>query len=793
MVKIGAKGSIQVNWRVNSYDYTKSKAKDIAQKFANKYGIPVNNVKVIPELVTIGSDGKAIQVSNDIVLNIQDPKFQQGLFKEYLDVNKVEGYDFDEILKIDADINSTIDYGMYDKFRRYSINWLKMSNFLSYGPDNYFDFNSLSGLVLLNGEPANQSGKTTFAIDAIKFALFGKTDKAPTLDKVFNKHIPEATEVLVECGLTIEGTQYVIRRRITRPALSKRTAKSKVVQNVEYFRYANGEYEAIEDSIENERAENSQQTNKVIKESIGREEDFDLIISITGTNLDDLITKKDTERGKLLSRWIGLLPLEEKDVKARERFNQTIKPNLLSNRYNEQTLVDEIQAYHTQTNVLSGEIAKFTSENDAIDGELSTLEGNRNALLVAKQSISPELMSVNIEQLRMRLENVKNSGVNIGNEVASIDAELASIGDVDFNINEYDGLNQRYNTLVCDVNNLSNILRNNNSTIETLTKGEFCPTCGKKLDNVDNKPKIDELKRANQEISSDMAAKSQMIDECRKSIELQMANRERFDKKNRLEVTKGAKMAERERLRSEYLTISNTINEYNKNCEAIDKNNRIDEQLRNLDFEIVSKKKHKETNISYIASHQMTIKNYGEQIDVRTKLIESLKAEEVVVRNWRIYLDLVGKNGISKMVLRNALPIINARLATLLSDVCDFDVEVAITDKNDVVFNIIKDGVVADISSGSGYEKTTSAMALRAVLASVSSIPRCNCLVLDELWGRVAKENLGKIRDFLEKILVEYDFIIQVSHLDEVKDWNNSIITVKKDGNVSSLTRCDLK
>ena len=60
-------------------------------------------------------------------------------------------------------------------------------------------------------------------------------------------------------------------------------------------------------------------------------------------------------------------------------------------------------------------------------------------------------------------------------------------------------------------------------------------------------------------------------------------------------------------------------------------------------------------------------------------IIKKITSEEKLVYNWKIYLDMVGKNGISKMVLRKTLPIINANLANLLGDVCDFDVEVSIS------------------------------------------------------------------------------------------------------------------
>ena len=40
--------------------------------------------------------------------------------------------------------------------------------------------------------------------------------------------------------------------------------------------------------------------------------------------MDELIEKKETERGRLLSRWIGLLPIEQKDSIAREDYNRTV-------------------------------------------------------------------------------------------------------------------------------------------------------------------------------------------------------------------------------------------------------------------------------------------------------------------------------------------------------------------------------------------------------------------------------------------------------------------------------------
>ena len=139
------------------------------------------------------------------------------------------------------------------------------------------------------------------------------------------------------------------------------------------------------------------------------------------------------------------------------------------------------------------------------------------------------------------------------------------------------------------------------------------------------------------------------------------------------------------------------------------------------------------------------------------------------------------------MVLRKALPIINNQLIQLLSDVCDFDVEVGINLKNEVQFFLIKDGVYSDLSSGSGFELTASALALRAVLANMSTIPKCSYVTYDEIWGRVAKENYDNMKKLLEKISTSYDAILLISHNDEIKDWCNSVIMVEKNNNISRI------
>lgn len=787
MIELGSKARVLVNWNVSMYDYSKDKEKEIISKISKKYSIPKEKIRISPQFLTVGENGEDLSVTTEIIQNIQDPMFQQKLFKEYLSLNDIKDYDFERISAIDAEINAKIDYQVYDKYRRYCVKWVKWDNFLSYGSDNFFDFTKMKGLVLLSGEPANQSGKTTFAIDLLHFLLYGKTTKVDTLAKVFNKHIPNATQVLVEGCITIDGEDYIIKRTITRPALSKRSAKSKVSQKVEYYKIIGDTQTELEEYVDNQQEENSVQTNKVIKEAIGRESDFDLIMSISETTLDELVKKKEAERGRLLSRWIGLLPIEEKEALAREKFNSEIKPSLISNLYSSASVTEERDAFLMRIETLTKDNAKLEEENKKTDTTIANLEQTKQTLSNAKKGIDTELAKIDIATLLKQMEECLIQGKTKKNEHDNIVKELKELENIEFSIEEYESTQKKLNEATTRLAVLGEKYSSTKQQIEKLKKSEYCPTCGRKLDNVDNSSMIETLSKELSSIGEDGRKAREESNALSKQMEELKNKRLKYEERNNIEVKQAALELNLERLRSEYKDLASKKKEYEKNSEAIDKNNEIELQIRNTDELIRSNRECFQNNLQIIARNKSDVESYKGEIKKRENILKRIAEEEKLVKNWKIYLDLVGKNGITKMVLRKALPIINAQLVQLLSDVCDFDIEVAINSKNDVVFNLIKDGVRSDLNSGSGFELTASALALRAVLADMSTIPRMCGVVLDEVWGRVARDNYDNMRHLIEKISKSYEWMFLISHLNEVKDWCESNVVVTKENNISKI------
>lgn len=793
-INIGSSGKVNIKWRVLPIDYTHDTEENIRVKFARKYGIPKESVKVEPVFITKDKNGNTKEYQNDITSNIQNPEFQRNLFKEYLNERGITDYEFDKIVDIDNEINNHINYTLYDQNKRYSINWIKWDNFMSYGSGNYFDFRTVNGLVLLTSEPANQGGKTTFCLDLLRFLLFGKVTSRENdwvLSRVFNKHLPDATEVIVEGCITIDGVDYVIKRTITRPALKKRTEKSKVTQKVDYYKLVNGEYiDLTDEDCENEITVT--ETNKAIKDAIGNERDFDLMICVDADNLKDLISLKDTDRGRLISRWIGLLSLEDKDKIARDKYNKEILPNLTLTRCgkSKEEIRDDVNELKVQNKDLSERIAEDLKKQEESNGKLSEFRQTKDALLSSKQQIDENLLKVDVVTLETTLQRIKEDGTNKRAELKENKNKLDSIGNVEFSEDEYKTLRaeeKRVNEMMTQAN-VRHMRKK--SDIEALKKGEYCPTCGAKLANVDNSAKILEAEKESEIALSEYSGYKSESDRLSKKIALMDDVRIKYNDKCKLQLMVAKNEVDIDNLLSRYRECQRQIDDINRNKSAIENNNKIENSIN-----VVNNNIKVEENYLQAISKEITQLNTSVEYNLKTikqceNTIKTIENEEVLIKNWRIYLDMIGKNGISKMVIRAVLPLINGELKHLLSDVCDFDVEVSIDEHNDVAFSLIHDGVKSALGSGSGFEQTVSSLALRTVLSKISSFSKPSFVVFDEILGGVAAENYDALKRLYDKMVSSYGTILEITHNPALVEWHKYFITVKKENNISSIKKC---
>ena len=708
------------------------------------------------------------------------------MFEEYLTTKGIEDVNFEELVDIDKKINAFVDFDSYSKYKPYKIKYLKWDNYLSYGKGNYFDFTKLKGLTLLTGQPENTSGKTTLAIDLLRFALFGKAEKSPTLDSVFNNYLEKETEVMVEAGIEIEGVEYVIRRTITRPAKNRRTSKSKAKQKVEYFKLINGDYE----EIENCEGESGTQTNNIIKETVGNIDDFDLVISATAYTLGNLLRMGQTDKGKLFSRWLGLLSIEEKEKIAKEIWKKESQ-TLLSNKYNKASLETEINdmnaVIENDNKLIIQSQDKMNSANENID------KYNKEKLEIIKnrKEIKEELIRADVTTIE---NNIKYCNQNLEQQrgIMKIKKErYFQIKDSVFNIEEFNKKKEEERNIEIEQAELRTkigALKEDNKRIEALVEKKTCPTCGHEIDIVEQSSFIEKNNNKIKEHTDTGVENKKKLDEIKKEIANLEQKRAEENELNRLKPEMSAIKVQIDNLKLQIADWTRKKTEIETNKENIKYNNEIDNKIRIVDENIKVETNIKEQQIREIQNFKNEISNFTKQIQDRKNIITKLVEEEKIIRNWNIYQELVGKNGIIKIVLKRALPILNNEIARLLNGLCDFEVKLSIDENNKICLDLIRDGVKMDLGiAASGWEGTVSSIALRSALSSVATLPKSNMLVLDEVLSGVSSENAENVFKLFRRMLPNYDSIIHICHDSELANLHDNVITIVKKDNVSKI------
>jgi DNA repair exonuclease SbcCD ATPase subunit len=630
---------------------------------------------------------------------------------------------------------------------------------------------------VVNSEPANQGGKTTFTIDSVKFLLHGTTTKTDKNEQIFNTYSGK-NELVVRGMIDIEGDETIIERKMRRS--QKKTGEWTVVNKVHY-------YELLPDGTEKElNEEDAKATTKKLKEAIGSEKDFELLVLATENNLDDLIGLTTTESGKVLTRLIGLEILEMKEAAARTMYNEFAKKKK-SNEFDVITLSQEIEDHKEKVD-MSSELEKTLNERlTSTKEKIVELSNENDRLLNSKEKVDVTISELNPSNLEKEIETIVESGKGLKKDMDEFEVKIKDIGEVSFD-------EDRHHTLTKDLSTQTSAKAVKDAeitrlelVIDDLVAGGICQSCNRKLDDVDNSEHINSHKKQIVITQDEVSNITSVIESINKELDELNTVKEVIDNKNKLELSRDRLSVEIGALRNDVSGKMNELKKYKLNAEAIELNKRIDSEVENVKTQLVVENKTKDDTITNIERVSQDIKSNKTSIETKTKLIETIKKEEEIEKIFKMYIELVGKKGISKLVLRSVLPIINSEVQRLLEDVCDFEIEIFMNDKNDVEFLIIKDEIPRLLKSGSGFEKTASSLALRGVLGKISTLPMPNFITFDEVLGKVAAENIEKLKPLFDKIKDMYDIVFLITHNDIVKDFGTNVVTVVKENNISKI------
>lgn len=240
---------------------------------------------------------------------------------------------------------------------------------------------------------------------------------------------------------------------------------------------------------------------------------------------------------------------------------------------------------------------------------------------------------------------------------------------------------------------------------------------------------------------------------------------------------------------NEYKKIQEKNKEYDKYIEIKKQNEEIENELDKIKENILSKKRELNTIQYDILSSEKKISELEMKIQQTNDLLNKIKEYEQLESDYNLYVKAIHREGIPYSIISNSIEIINEEVNKIIEQIEDFRVYFEPDfDKKEININIYhNDGKFNSIQTGSGMEKTITALAIRDALINISSIPRCNIFVMDESIQTFDAEHLstvGKLFDYLKQ---RYDCIFVISHLEMIKEYCNFEINVDNKNGFSKL------
>ena len=760
---------VQVVWEDTPENFTQEKLKSVKAYFQKKYS--TTSVNVITKL----KKTEEVQDNVDVTINIMDENYQHDLIKSILQSKSQENL-YEDILKIDSSVNNKMiaEQDEIASFKKWYIKKIEFSNFLSYGENQHINFEKLGGITVIESDPPNFGGKTVLSVDLLMFLFFNTTTKTNKAEEIFNRY-SDKDKVSVRGEIVIDGEDYIIVRELERK--KSKSGEWNVKTELDFFKkFPDG-------SLVKFTGEQRRETEKFIKTSIGSYEDFLMTILTTGTNLEDLLDAKPTARGQVLSRFLGLDFLKRKEETGKEIYSEFSK-SMISNIYNTETLKNENEELLVKNQEFDKNITESEVKIEDVKGRIVKGQEYRDNLLKSKVVVDREISLLNPENTKKEVETFEyqiKQNVQLRDGVKIVEPSEF------YYENEHDKVKEEYQKTYKQKVELDTNISSIQKLKSSVSGGIKCEHCGIELMNAAiTQSRIAELDGLTAQKTQIEGLMQELSDKEQGFVKL----KKDFDEyeRNKLVYEKYQATIENFELKKE--SLEDKLKRYDDIQDVIKSNEQIESQIIKANLRLEDLKREEQLVQQEVSSSRFKITNNLEKINTNNNLIIKISEEQQKEVKYKVYLELFGKNGISKRIMKNMMPLINSELQRLLQDSCYFRLEIRISEKNEVEFCMIDNNTQIEklMTSGSGYEKTIASLALRAVMAKVCSLPKPNITVFDEVFGKISNDNLEMVYEFFIKIKEYFENILVITHNPMISNWADNIIKITKTDNISKVS-----
>jgi len=736
------------------------------------------------------------EVSSILNKNLREVSTQEQLIEKYLQDYSVTSESLKEVFTLNKKYNLLAKQG--EETQR-NISWkiksFKWDNLFNYGSGNYINFEGLSGVVGIFGK--NYSGKSS-VINALLYTMFNSTAKNIRKNfNVINEHRQIGSgEIEIEVGAKVykivrKSEKYVKKLR------GKVTDEAKTEVDFTSYDTISGQTNVLNST---DRAA----TDREIRKVFGTIEDFLLTSVMPQLGALKFINEGSTKRKEILAKFLDLELFEQKFKLAHENaaetkallrkmgdhdYDSNIKASMLELAKNEIKTAGKksaCEALQELITTLRGEIEENQRKIDSIPTDpinIHSIVSSRDSFL--RDVITKKEMN---DLLLTQIDNSKTF-------VANADTFLQK-----FNIDEYRSVveEEASKTLewaaldnhITDKKKTFKIYQNKKKMIEGIPCGDsYLATCKFIKDAYESSKKIDGLEKNIRELELEFKALDKYIDDLnitaakdyiKKYDDLVDKKREHESDivKKKLLIQKS--INEINLHESEIVDLQEKIEYYNENKDAIENHHKLERQKKKLAKEVENQedemKKCSEEILELYKTHgslEERVKNSNEQKEE----VERLRLEHSAAD---LFMRCMHSNGIAFDIIKKALPHVNDEIAKVLANIVDFKVFFE-TDGNklDIYIQHPKHQP-KPLENGSGAEKTLAAMAIRIAILSISNMPKCNVLILDEPGSALDEDHLESFSRIIEMLKGYFDTCMIITHVGALKDIVDREISIEK-------------
>ena len=796
-------GNIKIRYKNTPIDKLRLIELNLRQKYQGIKQVVMEKIDSI--------EGKMNESKTKISIeDIHDLGVQNSLIEKVL---KAENSNIDDkTLKRVYDINELTNsaIGMKNDLPKnvdWKLKYIEFDNMFSYGKKNKIDFTKLDGIVGVVAP--NHSGKSAL-IDIIAYTIFDICSRTNRAIEVLNN---KSKQFEVKLSLEVNGVDYIIHRIGTLKETTKRATgevRRLCPVSVKFYTEENGELIDLSGAARS-NSQYGSGTNEEIRKILGTFDDFILTSLSLQNNGQNFVDKKQAERKKILSQFMGidlfdkLFDIAKKDVADEKAYLKKIKDKDVFGQLSQ--LQKELQNYEESKEKLDKEVKPFEVEINELEEQIKNLKSKLKYVPSGAEKTDKSIEHDKENELERHREKLKVENEYKENIRSLYNSLMNKVKEFDEDVLEHN-----YNQFTKSIEYLKEIeqkIKLNKAkteqwkkSLEEIKMHTFDENCEYCVENsawhISNKKDLTlEIENNGRKLEKLLTDKSHREKDIESFGDIK---KERIEYQGIAEDLKRvesdaykthAKVKELEKfvlsLEQDLEKIYEQKKLYQEYQSALEFNDKITDKVETLEVTLDKSKSSFDIvvdGIRTIENHILVNKTNKQNLDNE---IKDLVNAEQKVSDYELYLKLISNDGIPQLIINDALPIVENEVNTVLDHMmAGFQLGITSEDKN-INLYIRYGDEEWPLSLSSGMEKFVSSLALRVGLINVSNLPHPNFLVIDEGFGTLDSENLSNMKGAFDYLKTTFESVFIISHLDTIKDFMDYLLPINVENEKSSI------